>query len=138
MIECRTELRVRYAETDMMGVVYHANFLAWFEVGRTELLRQHGLPYRTLEDGGYRLPVLEAQAKYLRPALYDDMVVITTRLLDKPTVRIRLDYEVHARGQLLATGSTTHAFINAQGEPVKPPAAFSVRMNELFAAPGGG
>jgi len=133
MIEGQTELRVRYAETDMMGIVYHAHYLAWFEVGRTELLRQHGLPYRTLEDGGYRLPVLEAQAKYLRPALYDDMVVITTRLLDKPTVRIRLDYEIHARDQLLATGSTTHAFINLRGEPVKPPAAFTARMNELFA-----
>jgi acyl-CoA thioester hydrolase len=135
MIESRTELRVRYAETDMMGVVYHANYLAWFEVGRTELLRQHGLPYRTLEDGGFRLPVIEVGARYLRPAVYDDVVVITTRLREKPTVRVRLDYEVHARGQLLVTGYTEHAFINALGEPVKPPAAFVKRMNELFAGP---
>ena len=133
MIECRTELRVRYAETDMMGIVYHANYLAWFEVGRTELLRAHGVPYRVLEDDGFRLPVLEVQAKFVRPALYDDVGAIVTRLREKPTVRIRLDYEIHARDQLLATGSTTHAFINRQGEPVKPPAAFTARMNELFA-----
>jgi acyl-CoA thioester hydrolase len=132
MIEGQTELRVRYAETDMMGIVYHAHYLAWFEVGRTELLRQHGIPYRDLEEAGYRLPVIEVQARYLRPALYDDVVTIVSRMKERPAVRLRLDYEVHARGQKLVTGHTLHAFINRQGEPVRPPATFVERMRELF------
>lgn len=132
MIEGRTELRVRYAETDMMGIVYHANYLAWFEVGRTELLRCHGIPYRTLEEDGFRLPVLEINAKYLRPALYDDIVTIVSRMHERPSVRLRIDYEVLARGQRLVTGHTIHAFINRQGEPVRPPAVFVDKMRELF------
>jgi len=132
MIEGQTELRVRYAETDMMGIVYHAHYLAWFEVGRTELLRQHGIPYRELEDAGYRLPVIEVQARYLRPALYDDVVTIVSRMKDHPSVRLRIDYEVFARDQKLVTGHTLHAFINRQGEPVRPPAVFVAKMRELF------
>ena len=135
MIEGRTELRVRYAETDMMGIVYHAHYLAWFEVGRTELLRQYGLPYRELEDAGYRLPVIEVQARYLRPAQYDDVVTIVSRMKELPSVRVRLDYEVYARGEKLVTGHTLHAFINRQGEPVRPPAVFVDQMRRLFAPP---
>lgn len=133
MIEGRTELRVRYAETDMMGIVYHAHYLAWFEVGRTELLRAHGIPYRTLEDEGYRLPVIEVQARYHRPALYDDVVTIVSRMQDHPSVRLRIDYEIFARDQKLVTGHTLHAFINRQGEPVRPPVVFAEKMRELFA-----
>lgn len=132
MIEGRTELRVRYAETDMMGIVYHANYLAWFEVGRTEMLRDHGIPYLTLEEQGYRLPVIEVQARYHRPALYDDIVTVVSRLKEMPTVRFRIDYEVLARGQKLVTGHTLHAFINRTGEPVRPPAIFAEKMRELF------
>ncbi len=135
MIEGQTELRVRYAETDMMGIVYHAHYLAWFEVGRTELLRQHGLPYRELEDAGYRLPVIEVQARYLRPAQYDDVVTIVSRMKELPSVRVRLDYEVYARGEKLVTGHTLHAFINRLGEPVRPPAVFIEKMRQLFAPP---
>lgn len=135
MIENRTEIRVRYAETDMMGIVYHANYLPWFEIGRTELLRAHGLPYRQFEDEGFRLPVLEVSAKFQRPALYDDVVTVISRLREKPTVRIRIEYELQARGQVLATGFTLHAFINRANEPVRPPAAFTARMHELFPTP---
>ncbi|MEY4003920.1 MAG: Acyl-CoA thioester hydrolase YbgC, partial [Verrucomicrobiota bacterium] len=94
MIESRTQVTVRYAETDMMGVVYHGNYLPWFEVGRTTLLKELGLPYRQLEEEGFRLPVLEVSARYLRPAVYDDTVTIVTRLHDRPLLRIRLEYEV--------------------------------------------
>lgn len=133
MIEGRTELRVRYAETDMMGIVYHANYLAWFEVGRTELLRSYGIPYRSLEDAGFRLPVIEVTARYHRPALYDDIVTIVSRMKEPPGVRLRIDYEVHARDQKLVTGHTLHAFINREGQPVRPPAVFAEKMRELFA-----
>ncbi len=135
MIEGRTEIRVRYAETDMMGIVYHANYLAWFEVGRTELLRAHGIPYRALEAQGFRLPVIEVQARYHRPALYDDIVTVVSRMKEQPCVRLRLDYEVEARGLKLVTGHTLHAFINRDGEPVRPPAVFADKMRELFTPP---
>jgi len=134
MIVSRTEIAVRYAETDMMGVVYHANYLAWFEVGRTQLLREIGLVYRDLEAQGYLLPVVEVGAKYFRPALYDDRITIVTTLAEKPLLRIRLDYEVKRGDDLLVTGFTVHGFINKAGEPIRPPAGFKDRMAELFAA----
>ena len=122
MIESRTQVTVRYAETDMMGVVYHGSYLPWFEVGRTALLKEMGLAYRQLEADGYRLPVLEVAAKYFRPAVYDDTVTIITRLYDKPLLRIRLDYEVRRGDELLVTGFTIHAFIDRAGRPMRPPA----------------
>lgn len=132
MLQSRTQLTVRYAETDMMGIVYHANYLPWFEIGRTTLLKEHGLPYRQLEADGYRLPVLEITAKFLRPAVYDDTLSILTTLREKPVLRIKLEYEVRRGDELLATGHSLHAFINLQGEPVRPPAAFTQKMNGLF------
>jgi acyl-CoA thioester hydrolase len=122
MIRSRVEVTVRYAETDMMGIVYHANYLPWFEVGRTTLLKELGVPYKRLEEEGYRLPVLEIAAKYLRPATYDDTLEVITTLTEKPLLRIRLEYEVRRGGELLATGNSVHAFVDRQGKPVRPPA----------------
>ena len=134
MIVSRTSVTVRYAETDMMGVVYHGNYLPWFEVGRTTLLKECGLPYRELEEMGYYLPVLEVGMKYHRPAVYDDTVTIVTTLKEKPLLRIRLDYEVLRGEERLVTGFTVHGFISKQGAPVRPPAIFTDKMRELFAA----
>ena len=134
MLESRAQISVRYAETDMMGIVYHGNYLPWFEVGRTTLLRECGLPYRELEAQGYLLPVIELGVKFLKPALYDDTVTIVTRLPEKPLLRIRLEYEVRRGEELLVTGFTVHGFINKSGEPVRPPAAFTEKMRELFRA----
>ena len=132
MIESRSQVTVRYAETDMMGIVYHANYLPWFEIGRTTLLKELGLPYRQLEAEGYRLPVLEISAKYSRPALYDDTLTIVTRLREKPLLRIRLDYEVFRGDELLATGESVHAFIDLKGQPVRPPASVVAVMAAAF------
>ena len=132
MIESRTQVTVRYAETDMMGVVYHGNYLPWFEVGRTTLLKELGLPYRQLEEEGFRLPVLEVAARYLRPAVYDDTVTIVTRLHERPLLRIRLEYEVKRGEELLATGHTVHAFIDREGRPVRPPASAVAVFNAAF------
>lgn len=132
MIKSRTEIAVRYAETDMMGVVYHGSYLPWFEVGRTTLLREQGLPYRELEAGGFRLPVLEVAVRYLRPARYDDTLTILTTLRERPLLRIRLEYEVLLGDELLATGSTLHAFIDHGGKPVRPPARFVAAMDRAF------
>lgn len=134
MIVSRSQIHVRYAETDMMGIVYHGNYLTWFEVGRTQLLRECGVVYRDLEAQGYLLPVVEVGAKYLRPALYDDDITVITTLAEKPLLRIRLDYEVKRGDELLVTGFTVHGFINKNGEPVRPPAIFTAKMRELFGA----
>ena len=132
MLQSRASLNVRYAETDMMGVAYHGSYLPWFELGRTALLKAHGLPYRELEAAGYFLPVLEVSARYLRPARYDDELEIVTTLRERPVARIRLDYEVFRAAELLATGHTVHAFIDREGRPTRPPANFADKMVELF------
>ncbi len=132
MIESRSQINVRYAETDMMGIVYHGSYLPWFEVGRTTLLKECGIVYRELEALGYRLPVIELGAKFFKPALYDDMVTVITRLKERPLLRIRLEYEVRRGDELLVTGFTVHTFIDRAGEPVRPPAQYTDRMRELF------
>lgn len=132
MIQSRTQVSVRYAETDMMGVVYHGNYLPWLEIGRTNLLRELGLPYRELEAQGYFLPVLEVHVKYLRPAVYDDTVTVVTTLRERPLLRIRLEYEVRRGDELLATAETVHAFIDRSGKPVRPPANVVTTFNGAF------
>ena len=134
MIRSRTEITVRYAETDMMGVVYHGSYLPWFEVGRTTLLKELGLPYRELEASGFFLPVLEVGAKYLRPARYDDVLTIVTTLAERPLLRIRLEYEVRRGEALLATGHSVHAFIDREGRPVRPPANVAAVFERAFVA----
>ncbi|MDQ8205558.1 thioesterase family protein [Pelagicoccus sp. SDUM812003] len=133
MIESVSEIQVRYAETDMMGIVYHANYLPWLEIGRTNLLRENGLPYKELEQRGFLLPVLEVNLKYKQPARYDDLVTIRTRMAEKPFLRIRLDYELSRGETLLASGYTVHAFMNKDGQPVKVPAFFRDAMADAFA-----
>ena len=132
MIRSTAKVTVRYAETDMMGIVYHANYLPWFEVARTQLLREQGFPYRQLETDGYRIPVLEVAAKYLRPAVYDDTLTILATIKEKPLLRIRIEYEVRRGDELLATGFSTHAFCDLTGRPTRPPAAFVTKMGETF------
>ncbi|MEA4903109.1 thioesterase family protein [Desulfitobacterium sp.] len=110
-----TKLRVRYAETDQMGVVYHANYLIWFEVGRTELFRNLGLPYTVFEDQGLSLAVVEANCRYRKPAKYDDELIVITRL-DKFTSRIiTFGYRVMKGDTLLTDGKTSHVFLDKEG-----------------------
>jgi acyl-CoA thioester hydrolase len=132
MIQSRAQVTVRYAETDMMGIVYHANYLPWFEVARTQLLREQGFPYRQLEADGYRIPVLEVAAKFVRPAVYDDNLTIVVTMREKPLLRIRLEYEVFRGDELLATGHSSHAFCDLNGRPTRPPPAFVAKMGETF------
>jgi acyl-CoA thioester hydrolase len=121
----RAEIRVRYAETDKMKVVYNGNYLTYFEVGRTELLRSCGLPYPELEKVGYLLPVLEAHVVYKMSAVYDDLLSIyaTYRLERIPTIRI--DYVIKRGEDEIASGYTIHPFVNAETmKPVRPPKVF--------------
>jgi acyl-CoA thioester hydrolase len=122
MIQATVETRVRFAETDAMGVTYHGNYLPWFEMARVALLDQLGTPYRELEKSGFLLPVLEAGLKYHRPSHFDDCVRITVTLAEKPTARLRLDYVVERDGELLVEGFTVHAFVTRDFKAVRPPA----------------
>ncbi len=132
MIASTTEIRVRYAETDRMGVAYHANYLTWFEVARVQMLDEIGCPYRDLEADGYRLPVFEANIRYLRPLTFDDRVTIEAVMKEKPGLRIRIDYTVSCRDELIARGFTRHAFINADGRPTRPPPSFRALIESHF------
>ena len=119
----QTRVRVRYADTDQMGVVYYANYMVWFEVARTEWLREAGWTYRDMEEQGIALPVIEAHCEYRQPARYDDEIELrTTGALITP-VRIRFDYEVSRDGAApLASGHTVHAAIGRDGRPCRLPA----------------
>lgn len=118
-----SQVRVRYAETDQMGVVYHANYLVWFEVGRTDWLRHRGLTYKAMEAEGYLLPVVEAHCAYRSPARYDDVLDVRTMARLASPMRIAFDYEIlrAADDRLLTTGHTMHAVLNTEGRPVPVP-----------------
>lgn len=117
-------IRVRYAETDQMGVAYHGGYFAWFEVGRTDLLRGFGMTYRELEKDGLRLPVIEVSCRFLRPALYDDVLEIRTRVSDLGGASIVFAYELWREGGEgpLAVASTSHAAVDLSGRPRRLPA----------------
>lgn len=110
-----SHLRVRYAETDKMGIVYHANYLVWFEVGRSELFRELDLPYTEFEEQGLGLAVIEANCRYRKPAHYDDELVIITEVDHMSSRSARFCYHVYREDTLLAEGKTVHAFINTEG-----------------------
>jgi acyl-CoA thioester hydrolase len=110
-------LRVRYAETDKMGVVYHSNYVIWFEVGRVELLRQLGFEYSSMEkEDDCHIPVVDLRVRYKAPALYDDEIVIRTRLANVRYSLLHFAYEVLRAGDrtLLATGETMHIIVDSQ------------------------
>jgi acyl-CoA thioester hydrolase len=119
----RFSIRVRYADTDQMGFAYYANYLAWFEIGRAEMLRSLGTSYREVEAAGILLPVLEASCRYLKPARYDDLVRIETAVAEFRRASVRFTYRIvrEADGELLARGSTAHCFLGRDGRPARAP-----------------
>ena len=129
-LEHTVTARVRYGETDQMGVVYHANYLAFFEIARTELIRRRGVVYSSLEEGGLRLMVTEAGLQYHSPGRYDDVLAITARLAGSGPARVRFDYEVRREGEeeVLVTGHTVLASIGADDRPCRLPS----ELRELF------
>ena len=120
--ESTTQYRVCYADTDQMGVVYYANYFMLFERARTELLRLNGLSYKQIEEQGFMLPVLDAHAKYHRPARYDDLLDVTARVIEFDGLKLKTACEVKRDGVLLVDGDVTLVFLNAQtGRPSRPP-----------------
>jgi acyl-CoA thioester hydrolase len=109
--------RVRYAETDRMGLLHHANYLVYFEMGRTELLRARGISYRDIEDSGHLLVVVEVGCKFKRPAYYDDLLTLRTTVDRVTHVKIVHRYEVLRDGLLLAEGHSTLACVDREGRP---------------------
>lgn len=136
MLESTTALRARYVETDQMGVVHHASYLAWLEVARTDFLRDRGLPYRELEARGIRLPVLGVEVRYLQPARYDDEILVKARLSAATGVRFSFEYEVvrAGDGQLLARARTDHAATDHAGRPRRLPRDLSEQIGGHFEA----
>jgi acyl-CoA thioester hydrolase len=120
-------IRVRYAETDRMGLLHHANYLVYFEQARTELLRSLGLTYKDMEDQGFLLVVTKVEVHFRRPARYDDLLTIRTTVARTTMVRIDHRYEVFCEGQLLAEGSSTLACVDREGRPQALPESLRER-----------
>ncbi|QTE22702.1 acyl-CoA thioesterase [Polaribacter cellanae] len=118
-----TKTRVRYSETDQMGVVYHGNYAQFFELGRTEWLRNLGVTYKDMENSGIMLPVISLKCNFIKSALYDDILTITTFLKKKPMVKIEFDYEIkNQNNEIVCTGNSVLAFINSKTmKPTKCP-----------------
>lgn len=121
MITSSTDIEVRYAETDMMGIVHHASYLPWLEIARGNLLKERGISYAMLEESGILLPVVEIKMNYRRPATYDDIVTINSIIKERPFAKIRVDYELQKEDQIIADGYSIHAFMNQSGQPIKAP-----------------
>ena len=125
-------VRVRYAETDQMGVAHHASYFVWMEAARTELLRERGCSYRDMEARGFYLPVYEARCRYRKGVQYDDRLVISSWLSGMGGASISIDYDMYMAGNgtdIIAHGHTRHAFTNTKGRILRVPAFFK----ELFA-----
>lgn len=119
-MEHETTIRVRYKETDQMGVVYYGNYFTWFEVGRNEFFRKLGFPCGELEERGVLLPVIETGCKYIDSAKFDDEVIIKTKLSELKGVRLKLDYKIFRKigNTLLVEGFTKHAFVDKEMKPI--------------------
>jgi acyl-CoA thioester hydrolase len=135
MIKQTTQIRVRYADTDQMKQVYYSKYFEYFEQGRSDLLRTIGLPYGEFEKHGTFLPVIEAYAKYRRPALYDDLLTVETVVNEMPVARVRIEYKIWREGEEepIVEGFTVHSFVNAEtGKPTRAPQMFLQVLGEEF------
>jgi acyl-CoA thioester hydrolase len=127
-----TTLRVRYSETDRMGIVYHSHYIVWFEIGRTEYCRAAGLPYRAMEEDGLLILVTRVECTFRLPSRYDDAIRVRTRLPGLSRRGLHFGYEIaDAEGKRLADGSSRHVFTDAAGRPVRAPARIVERLERF-------
>lgn len=126
--------RVRYGETDQMGVVYHGNYLQYLEMGRVEWLRDLGISYKDMEENGIKLPVISAQLKYHKSAAYDDRITVNTRIKKMPQVKIEFDYEIlDENGVLLVQAHTVLAFMNKEtNKPMACPEYLLTKIRQRY------
>ncbi|CAM3642283.1 thioesterase [Flavobacterium saliperosum S13] len=127
------QVRVRYAETDQMGVVYHGNYAQYFEMGRVEWLRNLGVSYKWMEENGIMLPVVSLSMNYKKPARYDDLLTVKTIFKSQTSVKIEFDYEIYnEQGELLTIGNSVLVFVDMKtGRPILPPKYITERLVEL-------
>jgi acyl-CoA thioester hydrolase len=131
LLSHQTRLRVRYAETDQMGVVYYANYLVWMEVGRVELVRALGFPYKDLEQGeGLYLSVIDAQCRYIYPARYDQEILIETTVVKATSRTVEFGYRISSADpeRILAEGSTRHMWLNRDWRPTSLPERYRAAL----------
>lgn len=126
--------RVRYADTDRMGVVYHGRYFEWFEAARTEMLRDAGLPYAKLEERGVMLPVIEVHCQYIRSVLYDELVTIQTSIVEATRSRLVLEYAISLEGEdrPRAVATTVHCYMSPEGRAIRAPQS----LMDIFQNPG--
>jgi len=129
-----TQLRVRYAETDKMGYSYYGNYPTYYEVGRTEFLREIGLTYKSLEDDGYLLPIVSMSVKYLKPAVYDDLLTIRTYYKKIHSIKVEFDYEIYNQdNKLINTGTTLLAFVDINTrKPTQAPDIYLETLKKIW------
>ena len=130
-----TTIRVRYADTDKMEFVYNGKYLEYFEVGRTEFLRHIGLPYSEVEKEGYQLPLIEANLKYKKPAVYDDLLDIEAEVSNPNSAKVHITYKIthHETGELICEGFTSHMFIHADSKkPTRPPKIYVEKLKKYY------
>ena len=139
MYSHRTTYRVIYGDTDNMGQAYYGNYFRWFEIGRSEMFRSLGLPYKSVEENGIFLPVAESHCKYATPAKYDDVLVIETSLDTKLKAGIKFDYKIYQEDgiTLVARGYTKHPCVNRDGKVVRPPEFLKEIITKVIAESGG-
>ncbi len=127
------DVRIRYAETDQMGVVYHGNYAQYFEMGRVEWLRNLGITYKSMEENGIMLPVVSLSLNYKKPARYDDLLTVKTLFKKQESVKIEFDYEIYSeKGELLTTGNSVLVFVDMKtGRPVLPPNYVTEALEKL-------
>lgn len=131
MISHSTSFRIRYGETDQMGVVYHGNYAQFLEIGRIDWLRSLDISYKNMEENNIMLPVITLQCKFIKSAEFDDEITVKTTLKKIPTVKIEFDYEItNQKGELLTTGNTVLAFINmTTKKPMRCPDYILKKLN---------
>lgn len=134
MKEYEFTVRVRYAETDQMGVVYHGNYAQYFEMGRVEWLRNLGVSYKWMEENGVMLPVVSLEMNYKKPARYDDVLRVKTVLKSQNSVKIEFDYEIYnEQNELLTTGYSMLVFVDMKtGRPIIPPSYVSDKIKNIL------
>lgn len=126
-----TQFRVRYADTDKMGVVYNGNYFAFFESGRTELMRNFGLPYTVVEEHGFMLPLVDCYVKYINSAKFDDVLDINAELEYNNSAILKFNYKIYCKDKLISEGYTKHVFVNSTNmKPVRPPYVFTSIINQ--------
>ena len=135
MFVYESKVRVRYIETDQMGIVHHANYVQYYELARTECFEAcSGMTYAAMEAEGVMLPVVDLQSKYMKPAYYNEILTIKSIVTELPTVRLKVDYEIYNEaGDLINTGKTTLVFVDKQTRrPCPPPKKFMAQVRQYF------